>query len=549
MTAFAFLGNTLLQYAVICAAFVAVCDVCQRLFRLDDLLAFCAAVLGLGVLGYVLFWIALANYAVFGVVKIAVLAALLVHCGVLVYRRRLRAYRWLAEPLIFVTLFALVIVTLGFADGGFDFPGRAAQNRFSHPLPVDNLIPYLVAVALKIGHIASPLFGDWLMSDRPPLQTGLYLLLTLRNSELTYVVVAVWLQATFLFGVWGLTVAARVPDAARRVILLACCVLPTSIINTFFTWPKLLSVGYLLLVFALLFCRGPENDRERGAFGVLIGALTALAVLSHGSSLFALLGFTLVVLAFWAWPPLKTMMWGAVTAVALYVPWVIYQNVFDPPANRLLKWHFAGIVDVDSRTFGQALRDAYAPVSWNDYIQAKIVNLAPLVGQQPGSILETLRAILTNGAWNPVGTRSSDFFHLLPSLHLYPFALAAALLLLPFLAAEHRPQRDAALRMLVAIIAICIVFVLMIFQPGQTINHQGTYTTQMLITLFAFTVLAQRALWLALAFIALQAVTVSATYAFTLKYDPALWPLTALSIAGTLALVAYGLGPTFRRSG
>ena len=78
-----FLGYMLLQNAgdlrgvrrrsAICAG---------ALFRLDDLLTFCAAVLALGVLGYLLVLARLANYAVFGVVKIVVLAALLVRFGV-----------------------------------------------------------------------------------------------------------------------------------------------------------------------------------------------------------------------------------------------------------------------------------------------------------------------------------------------------------------------------------------------------------------------------------------------------------------------------------
>ena len=63
-------------------------------------------------------------------------------------------------------------------------------------------------------------------------------------------------------------------------------------------------------MFALLFCRKAENDRERAAFGILIGGLTALAVLGHGSSLFALIGFAVAVIAFWAWPSLKTMIYG-----------------------------------------------------------------------------------------------------------------------------------------------------------------------------------------------------------------------------------------------
>ena len=206
-----FVAYTLIQYVVMCAVFVALCDLARRMFRLDDWLTFCAAVLALGVIGYLLFWIALASYAAFGIAKIVVLAALLIHFGAIVYRRRLASYRWLCEPLLYVTLFAVIVLTLGFSNGGLDDPGNTAQNRFSHPLPVDNVIPLIVAKALRLGEIASPLFGDWLMSDRPPLQTGLYLMLTLQNSDLAYEIVGVWLQASFLFGVWGLAVACQAP--------------------------------------------------------------------------------------------------------------------------------------------------------------------------------------------------------------------------------------------------------------------------------------------------------------------------------------------------
>ena len=536
-----FVVHTLLQYLVICAVFVALCDLARRLFRLDDLLTFCAALLALGVIGYLLFWTALGNYAAFGIVKIAVLAALLIHFGAIVWQRRLAAYRWLREPLLYVTLFAVIVLTLGFSNGGLGDPGITAQNRFSHPLPVDNLIPLIVAKALRAGEIASPLFGDWLMSDRPPLQTGLYLMLTLQNHELGYQIVGAWLQASFLFGVWGVAVAAQVPAAARRLILLACCLLPTAIINTFYVWPKMLTVGLLLLVFALLFCRRAENDRERMAFGILIGGLTALAVLGHGSSLFALIGFAAVVVVFWAWPSLKTMIYGFVTIVALYAPWMIYQNVFDPPANRLLKWHFAGVVDVDNRSFGTALRDAYGALSWDGYVQGKLGNIDALIGQWPGPTARSIAAIFRLGSWEPAGMRSNDFFQLLPSLHAYSLALIGAVLLLPFLKADRRPQRDAALRMLVALAAILAVFVLLIFQPGQTINHQGTFAVQVLATVCAFMVLSTRMPLLAWAFIAVQAVTVSATYAFTLRHDPALWPLLAICVGATVMLAAYSL--------
>src|SRR5688500_12833221 len=101
-----FIGHVLLQSAVLCAVFIALFDLAKQVFRLDSLLAFFATVFCLGVLGYLCFWIALANYAVFSAVKAIVLALLLWRFAVIVYRRKLATHwRWLAEPLAFTFLF------------------------------------------------------------------------------------------------------------------------------------------------------------------------------------------------------------------------------------------------------------------------------------------------------------------------------------------------------------------------------------------------------------------------------------------------------------
>jgi hypothetical protein len=542
---YGFLGYTLLQTLSICAVFVALCDIAKCIFKLDELLTFCVAVLAIGLLGYLSFWLAYANYAVFGTIKVAVLAALVIWFGAIVYQRRIGGYRWLAEPLLYTSLFCTVVLTLGFSDGGLDSPSMTAAHRFSQPLPMDNVVPWLMAEALKFGTIPTAKLGDWLTSDRPPLQVGLYLLLSLRNDQVHYQIVSAWLQATFLFGVWGVMVASMLMPPARRIVLLACCLLPTAIINTLFVWPKLLSTSYLLLVLALLFCRKPEPHYERMLFGILIGGLAALAMLTHGSAVLALIGFAVVVLAFWAWPPLKTMISGAATMLVIYVPWMLYQSLIDPPGNRLLKWHLAGVIAVDDRSFLQALRDSYGALSWQDYLQGRAANLQPLIGSWPKGLLDPLIGPFT-GHWTPVAIRDADFFRLMPSLHIFSTAIilaVALLLLLP------RRQRIVALQMFVSILGTLAAFVILIFIPGQTINHQNTYAVQVLATTFAFMVLTQRTPWLALLFIAAQAVTVSATYAFSLKHDPALWPLLAACVAASLTLAGYSLLPSFVRAG
>jgi len=217
------------QLAINCIVFIALCDICKRYFRLDELLSFCAGAFLLGALGYLAFWIAYANYAVFGVVKVVLLAGVVIYFASVAYRHTLRVYGWLAEPVLVASFFFLIAMCFGLSDGGLLNPPEAAAERFSHALPSDNRIPFFLSQALHAGKIPSPLFGDWLASDRPPLQTGLYLLLTLQNSNGGYQAVASWLQATYLLGVWALLTAMALPTAARRMVLLACaCSRPRS---------------------------------------------------------------------------------------------------------------------------------------------------------------------------------------------------------------------------------------------------------------------------------------------------------------------------------
>jgi len=301
-----FLGFLLLQSIVLCAVFVALCDLAQRWLKLDRALAVCAAMAALGVLGYAAFWLAWASYATFAPLKIAVLAALVIYAGWIAYRGELERHRWLVEPLLFTSLFCIAVVALGFSNGDIGAPAMTAQNRFVEALPPDNILPYVLAEQMKDGRILWPMIGDWLSSDRPPLQTGLYLLLGAKLGDQGYQVVASWIQATFLMGAWAFAVMAGLTTAARRLVLLACCLLPTTILNTLYTWPKIVTTGYLMLVFALLFCFQPKDAREQVIGGVLLGAAAALSMLGHGGSMFALIGIAAMVVIAWRWPAWRT---------------------------------------------------------------------------------------------------------------------------------------------------------------------------------------------------------------------------------------------------
>jgi hypothetical protein len=435
----AFLGFVLVQSLVLGVVVVALCDIVQRACGLNRLLTFAATLLALGIIGYASFWLAFANYALFGVLKIVCLLGLAVYFGVIVYRRWLGHYSWLAEPLLFTFLFFIAVFTLCFTNGGLDDPGATIQTQFG--FAGDHLVPRTFADFLR--NPARRIDTEWLSSDRPPLQTGLYLFLALQTGGLGYQVVATFLQATFLMGVWVIAAAAGLPAAARRMTMLACCVLPTTITNTYYTWPKMLSVSYLMVVFAFLFCGRAETPRERTIVGLLLGGSAALSMLSHGGAAFVLIGFAIIVLAAWHWPSWRTVLAGGATFVLLYAPWIAYQRLVDPPGNRLLKWHLAGVIDIDSRSFLEALHDAYGPLTWHDYIAGRLANLAVMLGGVPQHLWDIVRLGFDYDPALVSTVHESDFYRLLPSLHVFSIALLLALALMPSM--TDRSQRRTAI--------------------------------------------------------------------------------------------------------
>lgn len=531
-----FLGWLLLQSLAIGTVLVAITDVVQRALRTNILLTFIASVLALGVLGYACFWLAFANYALFSILKVIFFAVILLRLVMMVREKRVSSYRWTVEPLLYTFLFFVAVISLGFSNGGFEDPAATAQSRFNWKLHPDNVLPFFFADLLKQGRVPTPVLGTWLGSDRPPLQSGIYLLLALKTDQLTYQIVASWMQATFLFGVWLFAKAAELGTFTRRCVLLSSCLLPATICHTFFTWPKLLSSGYLLFAFTLLFVyrRTPEDNK---IIGVLLGGSAALAMLSHGSAAFVLLALATLVVLTWKWPPWASTLRFGVTFIALYGPWVAYQQFIDPPGNRLIKWYLAGSGDVDSRSVLQTLLDSYSALTWQEYVSGRIENFAKMIGTWPHHLWNITKLTFQHDAKLEAAVTKSDFFELLPSLHFHSVAVLLALSLLPF--CNGREFRKTALLLIGTFGIISVIFAVLIFEPGQTINHQTTYTLQILATIFAFSVLASRVPLIALLIFALQSVTILTAYVLMIPHDVRVWPLWLTGALASLLLLLY----------
>ena len=251
----------------------------------DPVIAGAITLASTAVPGYFVFWLSLLwqslGHALAFLIPIAAII-LSVMSGKRLERAGLATLKALLVPFLLVAALSLFVLSAGFVYGGLNTPFATAANRFSHPLPPDNTLPFLVADGVRNYHARSLLIGDWKSSDRPPLQSGVALAqypFTPRPLELGYTVVSVLLQSLWIAGLWLLLLALKINAKAISLTLLLCASSGFVLVNTFYVWPKLLAAGYLLGFFALLFSGGLRRGAPSGVLGpVVAGALLALSL-------------------------------------------------------------------------------------------------------------------------------------------------------------------------------------------------------------------------------------------------------------------------------
>lgn len=256
-----------------------------------------------------------------------------------------------------------LLMIWAFGPTGLDDMTSVARTRFSHSLPGDNVIPLDFARGLLNGTVPSPMHGDWLSSDRPPLQTGLFLAFRVPFSPIdaSYQVFGTSLQmavvpAAYLF--------LRAFNAPQKIALIGAALVffaPVTTIHGTFVWPKLITCAFLLLAGAIHFSGIYADKKQSGFIGAVVGVLSAGAMLSHGAAAFTLLAFALTALISMRLGSSRYAGAAVLSLFVLYAPWIGYQHYIDPPGDRLLRWHFADATAAeDDRGLVEAIQDAYA---------------------------------------------------------------------------------------------------------------------------------------------------------------------------------------------
>lgn len=396
--------------------------------------------------------------------------------------------RQLATPVALWALGSAFLVFFGFVHGGLHEPFTVASTRFNGPLPVDNYLPlHFSDWFFEHGHEhPHELVGEWLASDRPPLQTAFTMpqrVFLWDSYGLHYQVLAVILQQLWIVGLWALLLAARVGALTRALVMLTVLVSSLAIVNGFYVWPKMLPAAMLLGAAALVLTPLWAEVRRSGWGAALFAAMLGLAMLGHGASAFGVLPL-LVVAAFRGLPGWRWIGVALFAGVLLMAPWWAYQHWGDPPGNRLTKWYLGGAVEVDDRGVVETIVDGYREAGFGGALHNKGQNFVAIFGggMMAKNVEESVDAA-ERGDWENVDRpiRSTFFFNLIPSLGLLllgPIAMA-----LRFRRRPREPESWRLACLCLAAFGIGVVLWALIMYGGstaQTVIHQGSYLLPLL---------------------------------------------------------------------
>jgi len=243
----------------------------------------------------------------------------------------------------------------------------------------------------------------------------------------------------------------------------------------------------------------------------------------------------------------------AVTAFALYLPWILYQKFYDPPGDALLKFHLAGEAKLDHRTFLETLETAYRNLGVRAAVDYKLQNFKRVVWidsaywQSMGNLLKEMlpRRAQSSGG---IGETASDlrvagFFNFGPCMGFLMIG-PLAFFIGTITSRQSREWKVGAILWLLVGFTLA-AWCLLMFSPGGILIHQGTYVAVLLM--FAASVLSIWALspWFGMLVVMLQ-IALNVLLYVTFVREPVPGKLLLQqNIYGTLPMCVISLAAVF----
>lgn len=430
------------------------------------------------VLGYVAFWGYFADRRMGLAYSVVTIALSIAAAGLIIVRRENRQLLRAADvagPLVLLYLVSLFYGSVTFACSVTSDVVDSNQLCHLHGLTGDNVLPQIFADNVYHG-TPKALTWTWQGSDRPPLQAGAVLMQTPLTQAAgwhitSYQSLATLMQVLWVPAIWALCRSVRLSGRRLAIVLTLCVFSGLMMYNSVFTWPKLLAAALLMVAFGLFFFE-KVTPFIAGLAGLAIGA----AMMAHPGVAFTLVPMGVVLALPRFRPNWRAIAVTAAIVVIIMAPWQVYQTKYDPPGNRLLKWHLAGVIAVDDRSVSQAVYDAYTGTPAATIAHNKLVNVGTIFGLQE-------RRYHLAGTGITSALRDEEFRYVIFGLSIFNLGWLA--LLFPAIRRRLRHAFDLSRVRLMLIVAgtSLPLWAMVIFIPGDTVTYQGSYAT--LILLFA----------------------------------------------------------------
>lgn len=358
------------------------------------------SVIGAGFVGWIVFWAWFAS----PLLGCAVSATVLVlTAGALIARPESLTHQQVALPVLFTALIALFYLCIAGDHGGFQ--DGASQIAHRYWVSIDNKMPQIFAdqILLGRGKLIEWTLGGWQLGDRPPLQTGMILTTYpfvgefpsepewLRYRGIAYIALGIAVNILWVPAIWGFLRSLHLTERQIGLVVVVLAAVGAVFLNTVYAWPKMLAAAMILAAATILLTPGLPAR----AAAALAASAAALALLAHGAAAFGLIGLAPIALrSLRRWGTGGALV-GVVVACGVYAPWLAYQKFFDPPSDRLLKWHLAGtsLETIDPRPALKAILSRYSDAGVGGVLLNKLMNVRVLLGdpttslsfgQQPG---------------------------------------------------------------------------------------------------------------------------------------------------------------------
>jgi hypothetical protein len=522
---------SVLAFAIpVTVVFVAGMTVTEPLWRRTPLLAplfATVAVAAISWLTFIAFW--LNAWLGFGFATLALLASVVAAAQGGLWRR------WREAVPVASLVVGTIVFYVGFTYlwGPGTGPYDLIQARFfNFVMPVDNTIPSLFAQKIAAGEPTHLMLGDWNGGDRPPLQSGFELLFRPLSGLAQRLTGHGFSDAPTMAVTFGLDLLAQliwIPVgyallrqlSFRRWVAIGGVAfglfVPSIMVNTVFTWPKVMSAALVLCALAFLLAAKRSPDRFRLLFASAIVA-AVFAVLAHGAAAFAIPALLVVgVYALWKRPiraSLTAIGIGVGVGIVAYLPWIIYQRFVDPPGDRLLKWHLAGVTALDPRPFVETFIDQYSALPFTQFLANRFENLSTVFGSDQFERLSDGRFDLVTFL------RVEDYTSTMAATSLIGVVLLLVMVLSLTGRLRSLPAHEVQRLLLVAGMMLSVlVWALVLYTPFGAIVPQGSHAWLLIFTTVPFAWMLERTPRLGVVLLAAQSLSLVIVYFRNINHD------------------------------